>query len=167
MQTRVEGHGTDDDAAEMAGTDKRKAFDMKAEKNEGHALTSANEDYLESIYRIMCDQPGEAGVRSVDVAEQLGVSKASVNKALSTLKEGGYVDQTRYGRVELTESGRAYASDVWRRHRMLRAFLKVDLGVDAETADKEACLMEHALSHDTMLKWIDYLERQGVSVDGE
>ena len=77
---------------------------MKA-KNEGHALTSAGEDYLEAIYCVMLEHPGEDSVRSVDVSERLNVTKASVNKALSALKDGGFVDQTRYGRVELTEEG--------------------------------------------------------------
>ena len=81
-------------------------------------------------------------------------SKASVNKAISTLREAGYVEQTRYGRVMLTEEGASYAADVWRCHRMLRTFLEHDLGVEPETADAEACLMEHALSHDTMVRWM-------------
>ena len=136
-------------------------------KNDGHALTSAGEDYLEAIYRIMGDHPEESSVRSVDVSEQLGVSKASVNKALSTLKEGGFVEQTRYGRVELTRSGRTYAAEVWRRHRMLRAFLATELGVEQETANEEACLMEHALSRDTSDKLMKYLERQGIKVDSD
>ena len=127
----------------------------------GHNLTMANEDYLESIYRIMTEGGQADGVRSVDVAEQLGVSKASVNKAISTLRDAGYVEQTRYGKVMLTEEGATYAADVWRCHRMLRAFLEQDLGVDPETADAEACLMEHALSHDTMLKWFAYMGEHG------
>lgn len=85
---------------------------MKA-KNEGHALTSAGEDYLEAIYCVMLEHPGEDSVRSVDVSERLNVTKASVNKALSALKDGGFVDQTRYGRVELTEEGKTYAAEVW------------------------------------------------------
>ena len=139
---------------------------MKA-KNEGHALTSAGEDYLEAIYCILLEHPGEDSVRSVDVSERLDVTKASVNKALSALKEGGFVDQTRYGRVELTESGREYAAEVWRRHRMLRSFLTAELGVEETTADEEACLMEHALSSDTSRRLLEYLERQGVSIDAE
>ena len=135
--------------------------------NEEHALTMAGEDYLEAIYRIMCERPSETSVRSVDVSERLGVSKASVNKALTALKEGGFVEQTRYGRVELTETGRSYASKVWRRHRMLRAFLAGELGVDAETANAEACVMEHALSEDTSQRLMEYLERQGVVIDGD
>ena len=131
---------------------------MKA-KNEGHALTSAGEDYLEAIYCILLEHPGEDSVRSVDVSERLDVTKASVNKALSALKDGGFVDQTRYGK--------AYAAEVWGRHRMLRSFLTEELGVDEEVADEEACLMEHALSRDTSRRLYDYLKRQGVSVEQE
>lgn len=139
---------------------------MKA-KNEGHALTSAGEDYLEAIYCVMLEHPGEDSVRSVDVSERLNVTKASVNKALSALKDGGFVDQTRYGRVELTEEGKTYAVEVWGRHRMLRSFLTVELGVDEEVADEEACLMEHALSQDTSRRLYDYLKRQGVAMEQE
>ena len=60
---------------------------------EPRRLTMANEDYLESIYRIAVESGSSDGIRSVDVAEQLNVSKASVNKALSTLKDAGLVEQ--------------------------------------------------------------------------
>lgn len=132
---------------------------------EEHALTSAGEDYLEAIYCIMTEHPGDTAVRSVDVAERLDVSKASVNKALTALKEGGYVDQNRYGRVFLTDAGREYAIIVWRRHRMLRTFLTAELGVEPAVANEEACLMEHALSEDTTQKLMSYLEKQGVVVE--
>lgn len=131
-----------------------------------HGLSMASEDYLEAIYR-MALQSGDvesANVRSVDVAELLNVSKASVSKALTTLKEAGMVAQMRYGRVQLTPEGRRYARHVWHSHRILRAFLTEELGVDAEVADEEACLMEHSLSDETIEKWCSYLERQGVRV---
>lgn len=131
---------------------------------EGHALTRAGEDYLESIYRLSLAQGDGEGVRSVDVAEQLNVSKASVNKAISLLKEEGMVNQSRYGRVTLTESGRAYARTVWRSHRALRAFLETTLGVEDERADAEACLMEHVLSEDTLNRLIRYLGNQGIEI---
>ncbi len=126
----------------------------------------ASEDYLESIYRIMKEQPeDDRSVRSVDVAEQLGVSKASVSKAISSLRQAGMIEQARYGRVWLTKEGEAYARRVWRSHRVLRAFLSDELGVDSEVADEEACLIEHYLSDDTMNRWCDYLERQGITID--
>ena len=67
----------------------------------------------------------------------------------------------------LTETGRAYAAEVWRRHRMLRSFLRTELGVDPEVANDEACQMEHALSRDTTRRLMAYLERQGVVIDHE
>lgn len=138
----------------------------KTDTHEGHELSMASEDYLESIYRIMSDRGEELeGVRSVDVAEQLNVSKASVNKALSTLKDAGMVEQVRYGRVRLTTAGKEYASRVWKTHRTLRAFLVHDLGVDKKTANDEACLMEHYLSDDTVRRWCDFLEKQGLELD--
>lgn len=132
--------------------------------NVEHVLMRSGEDYLESIYRLSLES-ATGDVRSVDVAEQLGVSKASVNKALSQLKKESFITQSRYGRVNLTEEGRAYAAEVWRAHRALRAFLEQDLGVEAKTADGEACLMEHALSKDTLHKLLVYLEGQGISID--
>ena len=135
---------------------------------EDHTLTRAGEDYLESIYRLSLEDPsGDKSVRSVDVAEQLNVSKASVNKALSMLKETGMVVQSRYGRVTLTERGERYAALVWRAHRTLRTFLESDLGVDPQLADEEACLMEHVLSEQTTERFVAYLEKQGISVPEE
>ncbi|EPD78872.1 MULTISPECIES: metal-dependent transcriptional regulator [Atopobiaceae] len=131
-----------------------------------HTLSKAGEDYLEAIYRIALDQPeDDRGVRSVDVAEALKVSKASVNKALSLLKEQGMVEQSRYGRVTLTEEGEKNARQVWRAHRALRTFLEHDLHVDEDTADAEACLMEHSLSHSTMSKLVQFLESRGITID--
>ena len=134
------------------------------EHTEDHALSRAGEDYLEAIYRIAHEGQSDVPIRSVDVAEQLGVSKASVNKALSMLKEANMVEQSRYGRVTLTPEGEKYAALVWRAHRALRSFLESDLRVEPETADAEACLMEHVLSADTMERLIAYLERQGIVV---
>lgn len=133
-----------------------------------HSLTRAGEDYLESIYRLSRESvEADNSVRSVDVADQLKVSKASVNKALNMLKEMGMVEQCRYGCITLTEKGEKYARMVWRSHRALRAFLETDLGVAPEVADEEACLMEHVLSEDTMQRLISYLEKQGVNIPTE
>lgn len=129
-------------------------------------LTTANEDYLECLVRIEQEEGAEEGVRSVDVAKRLDVSKASVNKAVAALKAQGLVEQSHYGRVMLTEQGREVGSAVWYRHRLIRTFLVQELGVEFERADAEACMMEHALSEDTMSRWLAYLEQQGIAVEG-
>ena len=128
-------------------------------------LTMANEDYLECLVRIEQEEGAEDGVRSVDVAKRLNVSKASVNKAVAALKAQGLVDQSHYGKVILTDQGREVGTAVWYRHRLIRTFLVRELGVDFERADSEACMMEHALSEDTMSRWLAYLEQQGVAVE--
>ena len=130
-------------------------------------LTVANEDYLECMVRLEQEGVQGEGIRSVDIAQQLNVSKASVNKAVTVLKEQGLVEQSHYGKVVLTESGRELGQAVWYRHRLLRTFLVQELGVEFERADAEACMMEHALSEDTMRRWLNYLENQGISVGEE
>lgn len=126
----------------------------------------ANEDYLECIVRIEAEEPdqGTDGIRSVEIAQRLDVSKASVNKAIASLKSQGMVEQAHYGKARLTEEGRSIGAAVWRRHRMLRAFLTDELGVEFDRADEEACKMEHALSEDTMDRWIAHMERDGIKL---
>lgn len=127
-------------------------------------LTVANEDYLECMVRIEQEGSQGEGIRSVDIAQQLGVSKASVNKAVTVLKEQGLVEQSHYGKVMLTDPGRELGRAVWYRHRLIRTFLVQELGVEFERADTEACMMEHALSEDTMQRWVRYLEREGIKI---
>ena len=110
-------------------------------------MSMSHEDYLEAI--VMLGGTTEASVRSVDIATKLGVSKASVNKAMTVLKEKGLAEQPYYGDVTLTEEGYEYGTSVLDRHRMLSMFLTKALGIPEERAEKEACLMEHAISDDS------------------
>ena len=120
-------------------------------------MSMSHEDYLEAI--VMLGGTTEASVRSVDIATKLGVSKASVNKAVSALKEQGLAEQPYYGDVTLTEEGYAYGSSVLDRHRMLSLFLSKALGIPEERAEREACLMEHAISEESFEKWSSYIKK--------
>lgn len=122
-------------------------------EQENTILREAGENYLEAILRLEDDQQT---VRSIDVATALGVSRPSVNKALGVLKKAGMVEQQPYGRISLTELGREKANEVFRRHRTLRSFLINVLGVDPETADADACKMEHVVSEQTMCKLVQH-----------
>lgn len=119
-------------------------------------ISKAHEDYLETIVEL--GGTTEQSVRSVDVATSLGVSKASVNKAINLLKEEGLVDQPYYGDITLTTEGHEYGCAILDRHQLLFNFLKDELGIDEEIADKEACLMEHAISDDSFVKWIAFIK---------
>lgn len=119
-------------------------------------VSMSHEDYLEAI--IMLGGSTEQSVRSVDIANQMDVSKASVNKAIGLLKEKGYVDQPYYGDVTLTPEGYEYGSAVYKRHRYLTAFLAKEIGIPEEVAEDEACLMEHAISDESFEALQKYAE---------
>ncbi len=121
-----------------------------------HKVTESHEDYLEAI--VMLGGTDKVSVRPVDVANKLGVSKASVNKAVSVLKEAGMLDQPYYGDITLTKKGYQYGCEVFERHKVLTRFLKA-IGVDEERADEEACMIEHDISEDTFQKWAAYVEK--------
>ncbi|MDR3052455.1 MAG: metal-dependent transcriptional regulator [Coriobacteriales bacterium] len=118
-------------------------------------LTAANEDYLEAIYQL---GGADGAVRSVDIAAKLSVSKASVNKAVATLKQAGFVEQPYYGDVTLTKAGATYAASVLERHHVLYHFLLDVLGVEPQVAEDEACQMEHAISDDTLVRLTAHLK---------
>ncbi|MBP8989355.1 MAG: metal-dependent transcriptional regulator [Clostridia bacterium] len=117
-------------------------------------LSPSSEDYLETILELS-DQNN--AVRSVDIANHLGVSKASVNKAMGILREMGLIEQEHYGQVYLTEHGRLHAQDILDRHAMIKRFLTDILHIQEETAELDACRMEHVISDETKTKWLNWL----------
>lgn len=124
--------------------------------NEGIKLSNAMEDYLREIYLLTVD--GQE-VRVTDIALVLGISKPSVNKAVNTLKEQGYILHEHYGRIELTDEGRIVAEDLLETNKVVRKFLEEVLGVNAETAGIEAHQMEHILSKGTRKKLKRYTKK--------
>ena len=120
-------------------------------------MSKSHEDYLEAI--VMLGGTTEVSVRSVDIANKMGVSKASVNKAVTALKEKALAEQPYYGDVTLTEAGYAYGTAVFDRHRLLSKFLNKELGIPEDVAENEACLMEHAISDESFEKWRAYIKK--------
>ena len=121
-------------------------------------LTSSLEDYLETIFLL---SQKSKSVRLTDVAEKLNVSKPSVNRAVKTLNDEGYLEHATYGDIMLTPIGESYAADVLRRHKLLKHFLMETLGVSEEVAENDACKMEHVMSPVTIDKLYEYLEGLG------
>lgn len=94
----------------------------------------------------------EGEVRVTDIATRLEVSKPSALTAIRVLKGQGLLEHERYRSVTLTERGRVQAAEIRGRHRFLTAFLKDVVKVSPETAEKDACKMEHVLSEETLKK---------------
>ena len=118
------------------------------------SLTSSMEDYLEAIFEL---DKNRRAVRVKDVAEKLEVTMPSVNGALKTLEAQGLIIHEKYDYIELTETGMTQASKIASKHHVICTFLKEFLGVDADTAEKEACRIEHVLCTDTIEKLEKYL----------
>ncbi len=110
-------------------------------------IQESGENYLETIL-ILEDE--NRRVRSVDIANTLGVSKPSVTRAMSVLKQAGYIEQESYGEITLTAEGRRRASEILDRHRLIQEFLILAAGVDAEVAGQDACRIEHVIHEETV-----------------
>lgn len=118
-------------------------------------LTSTMEDYLEAIFDL--DQNKKV-VRVKDIAKQMDVKMPTVTSMLKTLSDRGLVHYEKYEYVELTEEGALVGREMRRRHGVLLEFLTDILKIDYETADEEACKMEHSLSANTLDSLTDFMD---------
>ena len=118
------------------------------------SLSESMEDYLEAIFEL---DKNRRAVRVKDVAEKLAVTMPSVNGALKTLEAQGLIIHEKYDYIELTDTGMTQASKIASKHHVIYIFLKEFLGVDADTAEKEACRIEHVLCTDTIERLEKYL----------
>ncbi len=106
------------------------------------------ENYLEAI--LMIGQR-KGTVRSIDIVNELSFSKPSVSVAMKNLRENGYIRMDNDGHITLTDAGMEIAQKIYERHTLLTDWL-VALGVDEQTAAKDACRMEHVISSQTFDK---------------
>ena len=118
-------------------------------------ILRASEDYLETML-MMQQQHGY--IRSIDVAEHLGVTKPSVTYATKRLRENGYITMDKDGLITLTPAGLSIAESMLDRHHTLTRFLMA-LGVDAATAETDACKIEHDISQKTFDAICDHAKR--------
>lgn len=122
-------------------------------------LTYSLEDYIEVIYLI---QKKYEVVRLTDVANALSFSKASVNRAMNTLKAENIAIQEKYGKISLTRKGYEIAKKIYEKHRMLSRFFTEVLGVDSQIAEIDACRAEHVLSNETLIGIENFLNKNKV-----
>ena len=112
------------------------------------ALTSAMEDYLEAVFML---QKQNGYVRCVDVAEQLGVKKPSVSRAVKELSRSDHLVKNADGTLSLTETGLQLAEQIYEKHRFFTERL-IAAGVDPKTAEQDACGIEHVISAESFQK---------------
>ena len=108
-------------------------------------INESVEDYLEAIL-VLKEKNGM--VRSIDVVHHMNYSKPSISRAMSRLRENGYITMDQEGWLGLTDAGREIAERIYERHRLLTEWLTA-LGVDPEVAREDACRLEHDISAET------------------
>ena len=109
-------------------------------------MYESGENYLETI--LMLHQK-QGYVRSIDIANELGFTKPSVSRAMSILKNDGYIVVESSGNIVLTEKGRKKANEVYERHLYITKFLQKILNIPEELAAQDACRIEHIISQET------------------
>ena len=113
------------------------------------------EDYLETIL-MLTQRMGR--VRSIDVVNELGFTKASVSIAMKKLRENGYITMDKDGFITLTDKGMDIAAHIYERHKVLTSVL-IQLGVNPETAREDACKLEHDISDESFDALKRHLEK--------
>ena len=111
-------------------------------------LTNVKEDYLKAVLII---QEKQCIVRSVDVAHFLQVSKASVSIAVTDLRQTGHLTMHKDFSLHLTDTGLTIVRKIYERHCFFRDKL-IAAGIDRQTADADACRIEHAISEESFQK---------------
>jgi Mn-dependent DtxR family transcriptional regulator len=111
-----------------------------------NSITPSKEDYLRVIYELSeCNKK----VHSSDVAEKLGITRASVSRMMSELKTSGLIEKEKYGSISLTKEGYKIAAQIKDKHDIIVSFLVEVLEIEKADAKKDACKMEHAISAET------------------
>lgn len=114
------------------------------------------EDYLETILSLTRDN---GSVRSIDIANERGFSKPSVSVAMKNLRQNGYIAVDADGFITLLPKGKEIAETIYERHLLIRDWL-ISIGVDAQTATNDACLIEHDISTESFNAIRAYVEKQ-------
>ena len=110
------------------------------------AIKESGEMYLETI--LVLSQKMEI-VRAIDVVKELGYSKPSVSRAMSILKNDGFIKVSDTGAITLTAKGRKIAETIYERHNVISDLLEM-IGVSKDVAIEDACRVEHYISEETL-----------------
>lgn len=108
-------------------------------------IHESGENYLESIL-ILKNKNGS--VRAIDIVNDLGFSKPSVSVAMKNLEANGYIKRDSAGHISLLPKGQSIAEAIYEKHVALVKLL-THIGVSRETAEEDACQIEHHLSDET------------------
>ena len=117
-------------------------------------IQESAENYLETIL-VLSKRIG--AVRSIDIVNELDFAKPSVSVYVRNLRDNGFIQIDKSGYITLTETGRSIAESIYERHQILTKMV-VHLGVDQQTAENDACRIEHVISTESFHAIKQYME---------
>lgn len=109
------------------------------------SIHESGENYLETILLL---SKKKSEVRSIDIVNELNLSRPSVSRAMSILKNDGLITIDSGGFITLSADGLAIAERIYERHHIITDVL-IRLGVPEEIAAQDACKIEHDLSDES------------------
>lgn len=118
-------------------------------------ILESAEDYLEQILLLKKEK---GLVRSIDIANSMSFSKASVSIAMKKLKEKELISISDKGLIDLTSKGEEIAKYTYEKHILIFEALK-KIGVSESNAYVDACKIEHEISDETFLAIKKYFEK--------
>ncbi len=118
-------------------------------------IKESAENYLETILML---SKKISSVRSIDIANEMNFTKASISVAMKRLREDEYIVVEKDGSIHLTDKGRDIASRVYERHQLIAKILMA-LGVSEKIAFEDSCKIEHDLSQESFEKIKEYYEK--------
>lgn len=124
-------------------------------------ISESTEMYLETILLL---ERSHGHAHGVEIARKLGVSKASVTKAMKKLRSDGLVEKENYGSITLTEKGVELSTAVYAKHKLICTFFMRTLGVSKSVASENACRMEHIVTEELLESMEKYLDDNFVEV---
>jgi DtxR family Mn-dependent transcriptional regulator len=120
-----------------------------------HNISDNLEDYLETILEL---EKTNKVARSKEIAEKLGVMRGSVTGALKSLSEKKLINYEPYSYITLTPEGKTLATEIARKHTVIKDFLQNVLLLDDERAENNACRMEHAMDRTAVERLVQFIE---------
>ena len=120
-------------------------------------ITSSLEEYLKTIYIL---EETNKKIRVTDIATKMLITKPSVNRALKTLREKGYVNFEPYTDITLTDEGREVAQEISKKYDIVKIFLTEILGVSQKTAEIDSLKIKAVISEETEQKLQEFMTKE-------
>ncbi|MBN1167992.1 MAG: metal-dependent transcriptional regulator [Methanospirillaceae archaeon] len=118
-------------------------------------IEPVDEDLLEHLF--LSEKNGKQSVTREEIANALNLPLSELDDILLNLAGSNDIVLGKNADISLTQKGRRTGEKISRKHSVLECFLHEMLGMSMDTASKQACLIEHNTSDETIDRLDHYL----------